>query len=1560
MLLRAALLVGLAGCPADEPPGASDSTPGDTAEGLPGIDPPWTRDEVASPGSVTFSELAYNPGGDGELEWIELYNPMVYELDLSGWALDGAVVYTFAEGTRIGPGGYLVVAADPVRLSAEAGLEGALGPYTGRLDDDGARLDLMSNGGRRIDSMRYGDDDPWPVAADGSGATLTKLREDTASDHAENWTASPALGGTPGAAGGVDPATPGERIQLITPDAEWAYDDSGAEPDGDWSQATFDDGAWARGPAPFTAGPVAGTVEATLRITADNYYGAYLGAADGSGLRLVAEDPDGDWTSVDSFTLDVGARDHLYIAAWEAPWDDGGPQMTMAEVELDGGVVGTGIDAAEWILGAVEGCPGTAPTDPPPDVDELAGLVAAAESSAEWAEPAVEADRAADPWGWALSSAFDADTRSVWVDTFGSVSVTNTDNTYALFRTVDPLRGRLGATELGAVPTTVYFRAPFTFDADPTLATLLVDCQLDDGAVVYLNGAEVLRVNLPGGAVGATTLAAAAVDDEGGVAAELDTTALMRGENVLAVELHQAADPDDDLRFACALSARVTASGRAAGVRIDELPAGDVAPFWVELRAPDDAGADTSGLVLATSGGQATELGSGALAAGERLLVPDVGFSPDDGEVLYLYNADQTMLLDAVRVTTYARARDGQAQWRNPTEPTPGVANRIDVTTAVVVSEILYNRGGGSAEEWIELENHSAGTVDLSGWQLVDAVGYAFPEGTSLAPDGRLVVAKDPDPLRAAQPGATVFGPWAGTLDNGTDRILLLDARGNPADEVRYFDGGQWPGAADGGGSSLELRDVRADNAVGGAWAASDERSRGEWVQVRYQGDAEPSAVGPDGAWHELVVGLLDAGEVLIDDLSVVQDPDTAPVELVQDGSFDDAASWRLLGTHRHSEVVPDPDDGGNPVLRLVATGPTEHMHNHAETTLSRPISTREYAISFRARWVSGSNQLHTRLYFNRLPRTTLLDRPQDVGTPGAANSTADTGAGPTFVSVTPSVAVPAAGEPVVVRASVGDPDGVARVSLWSRVDGGTFTAAAMEPDGDGTWRGTLDGQPAGTLVQLYVDAEDDAGNVATWPAAGPDSRALLQWDDGKAASNGLHNLRLLMTEADSDWLLDDPNLMSNDRVGATVVYDEAQVYWDVGVRTKGSERGRPETLRLGYGLQFPRDAPFRGSHTSVLIDRSEGVGYGQREVLANLVGARVGLVSAEYNDLAHVMTPRPEHTGGAELQLDRFSDLVLAAQFADGADGSLFDYELVYYPLTTDDGTPEGLKLPQPDSVIGTPITDLGDDPEAWRWTFGLQNNLDLDDYSAMLALGQTFAQDDDDFLATVADIIDVDQWLRGYAFATLVGAVDNYAGDGSQHNARLYVRPDDRRVLLFPHDMDFFGGPTNAVVGNGDLARLLDDPLHRRTYHQHLQDLLERAYNPTYLGPWCDRFAELLPAQDFASHCGFVEDRAAYVLLDAPDAVLAEYPVMEFAITTGGGADFSTPDAETELRGQGWIDVREIALDGATLAVSWLDDHTWSVTVPLAAGVNDLRLVAVDLGGDEVGSDRVRVTRE
>ena len=139
------------------------------------------------------------------------------------------------------------------------------------------------------------------------------------------------------------------------------------------------------------------------------------------------------------------------------------------------------------------------------------------------------------------------------------------------------------------------------------------------------------------------------------------------------------------------------------------------------------------------------------------------------------------------------------------------------------------------------------------------------------------------------------------------------------------------------------------------------------------------------------------------------------------------AVRSRLLGS-----AAIDPTDPTNQALRLVATGRTEHMSNHIETTLAdgAKISLGKiYEISFRAKWLSGSNQLNSRLYFNKLGRTTLLDTPQRSGTPGAPNGRRETNLGPTYSEMIHGPLVPKSDEAVTVSVRADDPDAVTPVA---------------------------------------------------------------------------------------------------------------------------------------------------------------------------------------------------------------------------------------------------------------------------------------------------------------------------------------------------------------------------------------------------------------------------------------------------------------------------------------------------------------------------------------------------
>ncbi len=144
--------------------------------------PALARDTV-----VVFNELHYHPAdGSATPEFVEFYNQNSVNIDMSGWRVSGGIDFDFPAGTVINGGGYLVVTADPAALEAAGGPAGALGPFTGILDNGGETVRLRNNNDRVMDELDYDDRKPWPVGADGSGASLSKLEPLTRSDLAEH------------------------------------------------------------------------------------------------------------------------------------------------------------------------------------------------------------------------------------------------------------------------------------------------------------------------------------------------------------------------------------------------------------------------------------------------------------------------------------------------------------------------------------------------------------------------------------------------------------------------------------------------------------------------------------------------------------------------------------------------------------------------------------------------------------------------------------------------------------------------------------------------------------------------------------------------------------------------------------------------------------------------------------------------------------------------------------------------------------------------------------------------------------------------------------------------------------------------------------------------------------------------------------------------------------------------------------------------------------------------------------------------------------------------------
>ncbi len=105
------------------------------------------------------------------------------------------------------------------------------------------------------------------------------------------------------------------------------------------------------------------------------------------------------------------------------------------------------------------------------------------------------------------------------------------------------------ATVISSGVLTAYFRIDFNLTNPGNLPSYDVNLLYDDGAVIYLNGSEIGRVNMPGGNPNYSTLASSNSGDNAQVTFNVPSSSFNNGTNVFAVEVHQNSSTSTDLSF---------------------------------------------------------------------------------------------------------------------------------------------------------------------------------------------------------------------------------------------------------------------------------------------------------------------------------------------------------------------------------------------------------------------------------------------------------------------------------------------------------------------------------------------------------------------------------------------------------------------------------------------------------------------------------------------------------------------------------------------------------------------------------------------------------------------------------------------------------------------------------------------------------------------------------------------------------------------------------------------------------------------------------------------------
>ncbi len=229
-------------------------------------------------------------------------------------------------------------------------------------------------------------------------------------------------------------------------------------------------------------------------------------------------------------------------------------------------------------------------------------------------------------------------------------------------------------------PITTYFRHSFNVSNSADVTALSLNLLRDDGAIVYLNGTEIVRSNLPADTITYTTQALTGIapaDESVYSSYDLAPDLLQDGVNVVAVEVHQNSPDSSDLSFDLSLSSTgISSSVDTTAPSIPESFAGTAesgSQIDLSWQASTDNGAGVAGYRLFRDG---VEIGTSS-----TINYTDTGLT---AETAYSYTvaaydaadpANESAQSEAVSVTTLSSTSNPDTTAPSIPESLAGIAD---------------------------------------------------------------------------------------------------------------------------------------------------------------------------------------------------------------------------------------------------------------------------------------------------------------------------------------------------------------------------------------------------------------------------------------------------------------------------------------------------------------------------------------------------------------------------------------------------------------------------------------------------------------------------------------------------------------------------------------------------------------------------------------------------------------------------------------------------------------------------------------------------------------------
>jgi hypothetical protein len=904
--------------------------------------------------------------------------------------------------------------------------------------------------------------------------------------------------------------------------------------------------------------------------------------------------------------------------------------------------------------------------------------------------------------------------------------------------------------------------------------------------------------------------------------------------------------------------------------------------------------------------------------------------------------------------------------------------NCVDYT--IVINEFMAGNDNfhfdeaGDDDDWIELYNYGSAPVDIGGMFLTDnlaapfayQIPVGFPSQTTIPAGGFMIVWADGEP--AEGPLHVGFKLSAG----GGEDIALFTSLGQPADVIADFGpqtdnvsygrtpdaGSEWhlfdaasqtpptPGATNGGrlpDDEILITEIMYHPYDAAAPLVEDIGM--EYIELYNRGY---SAVSLDG-WQITDGVAYTFGNVSINPKEyLVVAADTAKFSAAWPEVVNVAGGWvgRLSNSGEAIELTNSAgkaidsvsySDQGEWAQRYL--GPLDYNHrgwlwanDHDGGGKSLELVSMSVSNDYGRNWLASAAA---------------------GGTPGAANSTTATAGSaeypqmdiaPLILNTIHSPAIPQADDAVTVYTEILDEQLTGlTVSLRYRLDGQSIFSSAAMTEYEATTSGVLKYQgqipvyPDSSVVEFYVEAQDSAANLRTWPAPVDVDGTLVQrcnalyqvddsYDPGAVwppESQPVYHI--IMTEVERAELAQlgasSYDSDSNAQMNATFISVDGidtKVRYNTGVRDRG--HGTRDVLPNNYRVNFPTDRPWKDvvainlntqytwlQLTGAAIFQSCGLATGDaKAVQVRVNGANLANGgSPQYGSYVHIDAINSDYTD------KKFP--------GNGAGNTYRAYRL---------GTEADLRYE-------------GEDPAPYRVHYTKETNESQDDWSDLIELTRVLSYDTPEgiYPQEVERMINVKQWMRFLALNVLMDNSETSLANGDGDDYYLYRGDSDTRFVLIQHDLDsIFGqgqsiGSATAEIfpfmsGLGGespveaLERLVSHPKYAARYYAELKDLIENKLSAEQFNPFLDNLlAEFVPQQTINAMKAWQAQRNAYVLSLIPSELTVESDL------TATGSYYQTAGDAVSLTGSlDVVNTGSILANGIEAYLSPIDG-LWSI---------------------------------